>query len=85
MLPLLALLRRLANDDRRAVVVGAAALLFTSGIAVAAVGIATHQPAVTRVGFAVLIITIIYATVAVRARRHQGDDRPPSINRTDKN
>ena len=76
---LLPLLRWLANHDRRAVVVGAAALLFTSGIAVAAVGIATHQPAVTRVGFAALIITMIYATVAVRARRHQGDDRPPSL------
>jgi membrane protein implicated in regulation of membrane protease activity len=73
---LLPIIRWLAHHDRPAVVVGAAALLLMGGIAVAAAGIAAHQPTATRVGFIVLIITIIYATVAVRARHHRGNDRP---------
>jgi len=66
---LLPLLRRLAHHNRAWVVLACGAALFAVGIGISLVGIATHQPAVTRIGFLVLLIAIIYSVVAVCGRR----------------
>jgi cell division inhibitor SulA len=66
---LLPLLRQLAQHSRAWVVLSCGAVLLAGGIGISLAGIAMHQPLVTRTGFLVLLVTVIYAVIAVRGRR----------------
>lgn len=82
MLLLLPLIRWLGRHDRAWVVISVGILLFIVGVGGAAAGVASHQAIVTHVGFWVLILAIIYAVVAIRARRSQRHDQIPSGDQT---
>lgn len=69
MFVLLPIIRWLAHDSRAWVVVASGALLVVGGASVSVLGITTHQPAITRIGFIILIIAVIYTVAAVRGRR----------------
>ena len=75
MFVILPLLRWLAQHDKARVIVGVGALLFVGGLGVSAAAISSHQPMITRVGFFLLIIAILYVVVAVCGRRSRGRDK----------
>jgi len=71
------LIRWLANHDNPRVVLGVGVVLVCVGIGVGAVGLDMHEPALTRIGVLLLIVSI--AVFVIRGRRGRSDPR----NRTD--
>jgi uncharacterized membrane protein HdeD (DUF308 family) len=75
----LPLLRWFARHPRGWIAIGGGVLLLIGGLAVGAVGIASHQPSITRIGLFALIISILYTTSAIRGRRpSRQDDAHPN-------
>ena len=65
----LPLIRRFAHHPNRWVVLGVGVALVGAAIAIAAVGFASHQPAVTRIGVFLILASIVYAVLVIRSRR----------------
>jgi hypothetical protein len=65
----LPLIRLLANHRNPRVVLGIGVVLAGAAIGIAAVGISTHQPAITRIGVFLMLATIVYAVLVIRSRR----------------
>jgi uncharacterized membrane protein YadS len=73
MFVLLPLIRSVAHHPNRWVVLGVGVALVGTAIGVAAVGISTHQPAVTRIGVLLMLVSIVYAVLIIRGRRARTD------------
>jgi Flp pilus assembly protein TadB len=69
----LPLIRWLANHHNPRVVLGVGVVLVCAAIAIAAAGIAIHQPAVTRIGVLLMIASI--AVFVIRSRRDRNSQR----------
>jgi len=59
----------LAQYRKGWVVLATGTALIASGIGIFLAGFASHQPLITRVGVLVTLVALIFAALAVRARR----------------
>lgn len=75
MLVLLPLIRSFAHHPNRWVVLGAGVAMVGAAIGISAVGITTHQPAVTRIGVFLMLARIVYAVLIIRSRRARTDQK----------
>ena len=73
MFVLLPLIRRFAHHPNRSVVVGVGVVLVGAAIGLTAVGISTHQPAVTRIGVFLMLASVAYAVLIIRRHRTRAD------------
>jgi hypothetical protein len=69
----LPLIRWLANHKNPRVAIGVGLVLAGAAIVIVAVGVAIHQPAVTRIG--VLLIIASIAVFVIRSRRYRSKQR----------